>query len=151
MNGSIMCSTIFSFHRMWLIVHWYTNMFRMYNRDGFLNGVYESKTFTVDEFVKAFSPPFGLSLWLDVELLSYDDREMQIKLDMSIRFRKTKEFVPLGKRTSTYFLRAHFYTYPYRVVSARYQPISKSTIIFAKHSFEQGRCPCATIGSYPIK
>ena len=32
----------------------------------------------------------------------------------------------------------------YRDVSARYRPISKSTIIFEKHSFEQGRCPCAT-------
>ena len=63
----------------------------LYYRDGFINGAYESKMFTVDEFVKAFSPPFGLPLWMDMTLLSGNDEEIHIKLDMSIRFRKTKD------------------------------------------------------------
>ena len=32
----------------------------LYYREGFINGAYETKSFTVDEFVKAFSPSFGL-------------------------------------------------------------------------------------------
>ncbi len=60
-------------------------------REGFLNGEYESKIYTVDEFVKTFSPPFGLPMWIDMSLLSYDDSEMHIKLNMSIRFRKNKD------------------------------------------------------------
>ncbi len=63
----------------------------LYYRDGFINGAYESKIFTVDEFVKTFSPPFGLPLWMDMTLLSCNDDEIHIKLDMSIRFRKTKD------------------------------------------------------------
>lgn len=63
----------------------------LYYREGFINGAYETKIFTVDEFVKAFSPSFGLPLWMDMMLLSYNDDGIHIKLDMSIRFRKTKD------------------------------------------------------------
>lgn len=63
----------------------------LYYREGFINGAYESNIFTVEEFVKAFSPPFGLPLWMDMALLSYNDDEIHIKLNMSIRFRKTKD------------------------------------------------------------
>ena len=63
----------------------------LYYREGFINGAYEEKIFTVDEFVKAFSPPFGLPLWMDMTLLSCNDDEIHIKLDMSIRFRKSKD------------------------------------------------------------
>ncbi len=48
----------------------------MYYREGFLNGAYESKIFTVDEVVKVFSSSFGLPLWVDMPLLSYDDSEI---------------------------------------------------------------------------
>ena len=63
----------------------------LYYRDGFINGTYESKMFTIDEFVKAFSPHFGLPLWMDMTLLWGNDEEIHIKLDMSIRFRKPKD------------------------------------------------------------
>ena len=63
----------------------------LYYRDGFINGAYESKMFTVDEFAKAFSPPCGLPMWMDMTLLSGNDNEIHIKLNMSIRFRKTKD------------------------------------------------------------
>ena len=63
----------------------------LYYRDGFINGVYELKVFTVDEFVKVFSPPFGMPLWMEMTLLSGNDDEIHIKLDMSIRFRKIRD------------------------------------------------------------
>jgi hypothetical protein len=43
----------------------------LYYRDGFLKGKYPSKTFTVEETARMFSPPMGLRLWMDMSLLSY--------------------------------------------------------------------------------
>lgn len=63
----------------------------LYYKAGFLKGIYDSKTFTVKEVARMFSPPMGLHLWMDMSLLSYDESEMHIKLKMSIRFRKTKD------------------------------------------------------------
>ncbi len=63
----------------------------LYYRDGFLRGAYESKTFTVEEVAGMFSPPMGLPLWMDMSLLLCSDREIHIKLNMSIRFRKPKD------------------------------------------------------------
>lgn len=63
----------------------------LYYRERYINGAYETKSFNVDEFVKGFSPSFGLPLWMDMMLLSYNDDGIHIKLDMSIRFRKTKD------------------------------------------------------------
>ena len=65
----------------------------LYYREGFLKKAYESKIYSVDEFAKVFSPPFGMPLWIDMSLLSYDDSEMHIKLNMSIRFRKKKDLL----------------------------------------------------------
>lgn len=63
----------------------------LYYKAGFLKGAYDFKTFTVEETANMFSPPMGLPLWMDMSLLSYHEKEMHIKLKMSIRFRKPKD------------------------------------------------------------
>ena len=63
----------------------------LYYRDGFLKGIYDLKTFTVEETASIFSPPMGVPLWMDMSLLSTNESEMHVKLNMSIRFRKPKD------------------------------------------------------------
>ena len=63
----------------------------LYYRDGFLKGIYDLKTFTVEETASIFSPPMVLPLWMDMSLLSTNESEMHVKLNMSIRFRKPKD------------------------------------------------------------
>jgi len=69
------------------------NSLDLYYRDGFLNGAYERKPFKVEKVIKMLAAPWGLPLWMDMSLLSYENDELHIQLFMSIRFRKTSQLM----------------------------------------------------------
>lgn len=69
------------------------NSLDLYYRDAFVNGFFEKRTYSIEEVATMFAPSFGVPLWMEMSLLSYEGNCIHILLSTSIRFRKTKELL----------------------------------------------------------